>query len=170
MKKLSGSRKVYNLEVRDLHNFLVGDCGVVVHNNYGIVKAIVDAVKNIGKKYNYKLGDLTTMGNCDKKAKAIRDYLRSKGVKNPISIRKKLVDSNGNVVSGNIGWDVLDSDGNVISSHIVSNNGFHEYTLINGKVYDNISFNGIDLKEFEKRLVPDLAQGFKFSDPIYITD
>ena len=32
VKKLSGRRKVYNLEVRDLHNFLVGDCGVVVHN------------------------------------------------------------------------------------------------------------------------------------------
>ncbi len=32
VKKLSGSRKVYNLEVRDLHNFLVGRDGVVVHN------------------------------------------------------------------------------------------------------------------------------------------
>lgn len=33
-EKLDGIHKVYNLEVKDLHNFLVGDVGVVVHNNY----------------------------------------------------------------------------------------------------------------------------------------
>ncbi|MFN8320973.1 MAG: Hint domain-containing protein [Saprospiraceae bacterium] len=31
--KRAGSETVYNLEVKDLHNFLVGDEGVVVHNN-----------------------------------------------------------------------------------------------------------------------------------------
>lgn len=30
--KKAGSEAVYNLEVKDLHNFLVGDAGVVVHN------------------------------------------------------------------------------------------------------------------------------------------
>ncbi len=33
-EKLSGTHTVYNLEVRELHNFLVGKEGVVVHNNY----------------------------------------------------------------------------------------------------------------------------------------
>ncbi|HMS30449.1 MAG TPA: Hint domain-containing protein [Saprospiraceae bacterium] len=31
-EKKAGSEKVYNLEVKDLHNFLVGNLGVVVHN------------------------------------------------------------------------------------------------------------------------------------------
>ena len=31
-EKRAGSETVYNLEVKDLHNFLVGDAGVVVHN------------------------------------------------------------------------------------------------------------------------------------------
>ncbi|HRI02088.1 MAG TPA: polymorphic toxin-type HINT domain-containing protein, partial [Saprospiraceae bacterium] len=31
-EKKVGSEAVYNLEVKDLHNFLVGDLGVVVHN------------------------------------------------------------------------------------------------------------------------------------------
>lgn len=31
-EKKSGSEKVYNLEIKDLHNFLVGNLGVVVHN------------------------------------------------------------------------------------------------------------------------------------------
>jgi hypothetical protein len=33
-EKKAGSEVVYNLEIKDLHNFLVGDGGVVVHNNY----------------------------------------------------------------------------------------------------------------------------------------
>jgi hypothetical protein len=33
-EKKGGSEKVYNLEVKDLHNFLVSDVGIVVHNNY----------------------------------------------------------------------------------------------------------------------------------------
>ncbi len=33
-EKKEGSETVYNLEVKDLHNFLVGEKGIVVHNNY----------------------------------------------------------------------------------------------------------------------------------------
>ena len=32
-EKKTGSEAVYNLEVKDLHNFLDGESGVVVHNN-----------------------------------------------------------------------------------------------------------------------------------------
>lgn len=32
--KKEGSETVYNLEVKELHNFLVGESGIVVHNNY----------------------------------------------------------------------------------------------------------------------------------------
>ncbi len=60
MKKLSGRRKVYNLEVRDLHNFLVGDCGVVVHNlcAKGKVKEFLehaDFAENLAKVQNPKV-------------------------------------------------------------------------------------------------------------------
>jgi len=33
-EKKGGSELVYNLEVKDFHNFLVGESGIVVHNNY----------------------------------------------------------------------------------------------------------------------------------------
>ncbi len=32
-KKKEGTERVYNLEVKEMHNFLVGDDGIVVHNN-----------------------------------------------------------------------------------------------------------------------------------------
>ena len=31
-EKIAGSHRVYNLEVKDYHNFLVGESGIVVHN------------------------------------------------------------------------------------------------------------------------------------------
>jgi hypothetical protein len=41
-EKKSGSEAVYNLEIKDLHNFLVGDVGVVVHNNYKWILDLID--------------------------------------------------------------------------------------------------------------------------------
>lgn len=41
---------VYNLEVKDLHNFLVGEVGVVVHNNPNCLKASQDLLDNLGIK------------------------------------------------------------------------------------------------------------------------
>lgn len=49
-KKKTGSELVYNLEVKDLHNFLVGSDGVMVHNSCilrVLIGEIKDAVKNL---------------------------------------------------------------------------------------------------------------------------
>ena len=43
-----GNETVYNLEVKDLHNFLVGDLGVVVHNSYGF-NELLGFFKNVIK-------------------------------------------------------------------------------------------------------------------------
>ncbi len=44
---------VYNLEVKDLHNFLVGDVGVVVHNNYidNLFEVYRDIIGKTGLKH-----------------------------------------------------------------------------------------------------------------------
>ncbi|HMS30458.1 MAG TPA: Hint domain-containing protein [Saprospiraceae bacterium] len=51
--KKEGSEIVYNLEVKDLHNFLVGNVGVVVHNNYiqNLLKGIKGAKGLLGNAY-----------------------------------------------------------------------------------------------------------------------
>jgi hypothetical protein len=46
-EKRAGSETVYNLEVKDLHNFLVGDEGVVVHNT-----GLCDLLKSLFTKYS----------------------------------------------------------------------------------------------------------------------
>ena len=58
-EKKAGSETVYNLEVKDLHNFLVGEVGVVVHNNYinfllnqVNIDDFVDEIILINKKYS----------------------------------------------------------------------------------------------------------------------
>ena len=51
---------VYNLEVKDLHNFLVGHVGVVVHNNYlqNLLEGVTGAKGLIGDAYEKWLYDL----------------------------------------------------------------------------------------------------------------
>ncbi|HRI02093.1 MAG TPA: colicin D domain-containing protein, partial [Saprospiraceae bacterium] len=45
---------VYNLEIKDLHNFLVGDLGVVVHNNYQwFINLIHFPYKNVLSHYKH---------------------------------------------------------------------------------------------------------------------
>ena len=100
-----------------------------------------------------------------KKAKAIRKYLRDSGVKNPQSIRLQLQDRNVKLVNnGVIDWDEIDATNKIIKSRNIASAGYHEFTVVNGKVFDNISPNGIDLEEFTKRLIPEA--GTTFSSPI----
>jgi hypothetical protein len=40
--KLLEPRKVWNLEVREWHNFLVGESGILVHNSYGVLTRVGD--------------------------------------------------------------------------------------------------------------------------------
>ncbi len=162
-KNLVKKIKVWNLEIQNTHNYLVGDCGIVVHNNYGILESIVNAAKNIGKNYNANLSTGDGFFNCAKKSKALRKHLRDSGVENPKSKRIQYVDPNGNPVNnGVIGWDELDADGKYIKTHQIANTGYHEYTILNGKVFDNISPNGIDLNDFLKRF--QLQPGLKFEE------
>ena len=58
-EKKAGSEKVYNLEIKDLHNFLVGNVGIVVHNSYinfllnqVNIDDFVDEIILINKKYS----------------------------------------------------------------------------------------------------------------------
>ncbi|HRI02084.1 MAG TPA: Hint domain-containing protein [Saprospiraceae bacterium] len=59
-EKKDGSEAVYNLEIKDLHNFLVGDVGVVVHNNYlqNLIKGVKGAKGLKGTAYEDWLHDI----------------------------------------------------------------------------------------------------------------
>jgi hypothetical protein len=48
-EKKAGSEDVYNLEVKDLHNFLVGDLGIVVHNTGNCWNTWLDVLIGAGK-------------------------------------------------------------------------------------------------------------------------
>ena len=63
-KEIDKAQEVYNLEVKDLHNFLVGESGVVVHNScwdligdifetFGV--AFERSIKLSGKNWTYKV-------------------------------------------------------------------------------------------------------------------
>ena len=60
-KRLLGTHKVYNLEVKDLHNFLVNGSGVVVHNGY-IIKECFDLVVDYLKTNVKYVGTLGKYG------------------------------------------------------------------------------------------------------------
>lgn len=76
-EKKAGSEGVYNLEVKDLHNFLVGDGGIVVHNNYNIAEAILNLIKAAIP------ASLKKYGKCKEYAKALRAQLIANGVDKP---------------------------------------------------------------------------------------
>lgn len=50
-KKKEGAFRVFNLEVREWHNFLVGSKSIVVHNSYFDIK-FIDYIVDIGKEIN----------------------------------------------------------------------------------------------------------------------
>lgn len=43
----------------------------------------------------------------------------------------------------------------------VSNCDHRGYTVVNGKIFDNISPNGIDFEDFRKRLIPEVGRSFE---------
>jgi len=55
-EKLPGQQKVWNLEVREWHNFLVGESGVLVHNAYLLKKCLDDLIEQLADKAKYVLG------------------------------------------------------------------------------------------------------------------
>jgi hypothetical protein len=157
---------VYNLEVGQWHNFLVGVSGVVAHNNC-IDDVLLPKLKDIGKKFNANLDGIAepNLYKCSEKAKELRAYLKKQGLENPKSIKLQLEAQNGSLPNnGVIGWDILDANGKIIKTENIAKNAYHEITLINGKVYDNININGIDEASFWNRIVPQYGYKFKKID------
>jgi len=147
--KKEGSETVYNLEVKELHNFLVGESGIVVHNGCGNVGDILDtflsgihaATKAFHKNYM-----------CEPFSKALRAYYKSKG-HNIKTTRIELVKPNGKV-AGEMSY--IDANG---KSFQISNNGYHEYTIINNKIFDNNNPNGVLDSEFYAKFAVDISAG-----------
>ncbi|HMS30463.1 MAG TPA: polymorphic toxin-type HINT domain-containing protein, partial [Saprospiraceae bacterium] len=129
---------VYNLEVKDLHNFLVGDDGVVVHNNYGsILDDFLSGIFNATKKFH------NVVGACQDYSKALRKYYKNLGH----NIETTRVETFLNGKKSGV-MSIIDKNGNVIQ---LSNNGLHEFTRINDKFFDNIYHDGIDAKTYFER-------------------
>ena len=129
---------VYNLEVKDLHNFLVGDDGVVVHNNYGsILDDFLSGIFNATKKFH------NVVGACQDYSKALRKYYKNLGH----NIETTRVETFLNGKKSGV-MSIIDKNGNVIQ---LSNNGLHEFTRINDKIFDNIYHDGIDAKTYFER-------------------
>ncbi len=136
--KKEGSETVYNLEIKELHNFLVGESGIVVHNNYGIIQALIDGIHNATKAFHkpYK---------CQEYSQALRAYFKNNG--RDIKTKRWQLTNDGNDVSTVIGFDM--PNGTTIN---ISTNGFHEFTIINDKIFDNNIFDGMPIAEFMNRI------------------
>jgi len=148
-ERQKGSEVVYNLEVKELHNFLVGESGVVVHNNYEIAQVIINGIHNATQQWH-------GLFKCKQFGTALRAHLKSEGVDDPMALVYRLYDSNNNRVLGN----VYDRNGVLIAE-----NGLHVGIPINGKMYDNMNPEGLDIdiwKQFE------FSPGLEFRHEIII--
>ena len=150
-EKRAGSETVYNLEVKDLHNFLVGDEGVVVHN--------ACAKSCFGDKYDGYLRDLKSTGmshseaveELEKVAKAAEDKLielgepLSKGITDQIrqaakDFADKMKDELKNQLS-NTATDAISE----VTFDVVLYNGSSYEIRVDG-VVDNVN-GGIEMGE-----------------------
>ena len=129
--KKEGLETVYNLEVKELHNFLVAESGVVVHNNYNVLQSIIDGIHNATKQFHKKY-------MCKEYGTALRQHLIQNGESNPKAVIYRLFDGNGNRVQMRI----------YHNGEEIATNGLHVGTPINGKMYDNMNPNGMDLDEW----------------------
>jgi len=86
-EKKGGSEPVYNLEVKDLHNFLVGDEGVVVHNGCEWLRNFIKmSTSQIKKKYakhapDFGLPSNYNTANGDLWKETLKDFVGSDGKK-----------------------------------------------------------------------------------------
>jgi hypothetical protein len=128
---LPGAHTVYNLEVKDWHNFLVGELGVVVHNNYNVLQSIIDGAFNVTKQFHKRY-------KCKEYATVLRQHLIQNGVENPKAVVYRLYNDNGQRVQMRI----------YHNGQEIATNGLHVGTPINGKMYDNMNPNGMNLDEW----------------------
>ncbi len=100
-----------------------------------------------------------------RKSQRVKDIFKEARSENPKSIKLQLEAPNGSLPNnGVIGWDILDANGKIIKTENIANNAYHEITIINGKVYDNININGIDEAAFWDRIIPQFGYKFKKID------
>ena len=86
-EKKAGSEAVYNIEVKDLHNFLVGDVGVVVHNGCSWLKNFITFNKQQIKTHYAKPNHASAFGlppnyntvNGDKWEEVMKNFVASDG-------------------------------------------------------------------------------------------
>ncbi len=135
----NGQEKVYNLEVWRDHNFHVGGEGLLVHNNYGIIQSLIDGIHNATKAFHGPY-------MCEEYSQALRSYFNNNG-KDIMTTRLQLR-LNDTDYPGVIGFDM--PNGTTIQ---IANNGFHEFTIINDKIFDNNIFDGMPISEFMNRLI-----------------
>jgi len=103
-ERLLGTHKVYNLEVKDLHNFLAGDVGVVVHNG---------CVDDIFRTLSQAAGQHTT--------RALNKLMSHKVAAKALGLSGKKIDDFANLVEAkalaglkNLGFDDVKIEANVI--------------------------------------------------------
>ena len=130
-KKLPERQRVWNLEVREWHNFLVGESGVLVHNNYNVLQEVIDEISNVTKQFHEKF-------LCKEYATALRQHLIQNGVENPHAVVYRLFDQNGRRIQMRIYHDGRE----------IATNGLHVGTPVNGKMFDNMNPDGMDLDEW----------------------
>lgn len=137
MEKKKGEETVYNLEVKELHNFLVGESGVVVHNNYGIFQSIVDGIFDATKKFHSTIvGGAVNEKVCKEFAQKLRDHLSNNGVQSEAWVVR--------FYSGNTRANKFLVHGNTT----VADNGLHVFTVVNDKIYDNVHPYGKAIAEY----------------------
>lgn len=136
LERLIEPIKVYNLEVEDYHTYFVGDVPILVHNYEQ--KDIDNAVRKVPKKYK-------ELNRCEEFA----DSLTKKLEKARIPFKKIKVTSNEGQIYSEKYRDVIGID-------------YHYGIEVDGKVYDNLTLDGMEFSEWLK----DMGFGaFKIKTP-----
>ncbi|MDN3635958.1 papain fold toxin domain-containing protein [Neolewinella lacunae] len=102
-----------------------------MHNNYGVLQNIIDGISDATKQYHKKY-------MCKEYGTALREYLIQNGEANPKAVIFRLFDMNGNRAQMRI----------YHNGEEIATNGLHVGTPINGKMFDNMNPNGMDVDEW----------------------
>ncbi len=113
-EKRAGSEPVYNLEVKDLHNFLVGDVGVVVHNTGlcdfmdHIFKGKIEIIGGVPGAYKFKITGVHHHGALD--GVKVRIKAGTKSTPNSKGYYKGKVEMHHPDNPNNGGWTTKDKE------------------------------------------------------------
>ena len=150
-QKKAKEQRVYNLEVEGLHTYYVAEGELLVHNGEGVCPEGKVKIESAGESGSGSTTDvrniidsipdkLKTYGKCDGFAQSLVNSLDKKGV--PYKIIR--VDSEFEIFSDKAGASI--------------GKGFHYGVQIGNVVYDNMTINGMEVKEWLTDL--GLTQGY----------